>query len=86
MAGLSININSLAENTARLGERISENLAERTRELTLARGPHYLDASESKINDVRRQLESNTDREKLDALKTLIAVRLHLQNHLIFEP
>lgn len=74
MAGLGININSLAENTARLGERISENLAERTRELALARGPGYLDASETKIHDVRRQLESSSEREKLDALKTLIAV------------
>ena len=75
MAGLGININSLAENTARLSERISENLAERTRELALARSPGYLDASESKVQDARRQLESNSDREKLDALKTLIAVR-----------
>jgi hypothetical protein len=76
MAGLNININTLAENTARLGERISENLSERTRELAFTKGPGYLDTSETKIHDVRRQLEGNSDREKLDALKTLIAVSL----------
>lgn len=76
MAGLNINLNSITENTSRLGARIQETFIEHTRELAIARGPGaaYFDVSEEKVRNVRRQLEANSDREKLDALKTLIAV------------
>ncbi|KAL5503884.1 APL6 [Sanghuangporus vaninii] len=76
MAGIGINLNALTENTSRLGARIQESFIEHTRDLAIARGPGaaYFDVSEDKIRNVRRQLETNSDREKLDALKTLIAL------------
>lgn len=76
MAGLGINLNAISENTSRLGARIQESLLEHTRDLAIGRGPGaaYFDVSEDKVRNVRKQLEANSDREKLDALKTLIAV------------
>ncbi|KAL5485750.1 APL6 [Sanghuangporus weigelae] len=76
MAGIGINLNAITENTSRLGARIQESFIEHTRDLAIARGPGaaYFDVSEDKIRNVRRQLETNSDREKLDALKTLIAL------------
>lgn len=78
MAGL--NLNALTENASRLGARIQESISEHTRELAINRiqGASYLDAPEDKLKNIRKQLDSNSDREKLDGLKTLIAVRLSL--------
>ena len=69
MAGLSLN--SLTENASRLGARIQESLQEHTRDLG---AKDYFDAPEEKIKQIRTQLDSNSDREKLDGLKRLIAV------------
>lgn len=69
MAGLSFNV--LTENASRLGARIQESLQEHTRDLG---SQNYFDAPEEKIKQIRTQLDSNSDREKLDGLKRLIAV------------
>ncbi|EJD06497.1 uncharacterized protein FOMMEDRAFT_131430 [Fomitiporia mediterranea MF3/22] len=76
MAGIGLNLNSITENTSRLGARIQESFIEHTRDLAIARGPGaaYFDVSEDKVRNVRKQLDTNSDREKLDALKTLIAL------------
>lgn len=75
MAGL--NLNSLTENASRLGARIQESISEHTQNLNITRSPgsSYFDAPEERLRNVRKHLDSNSDREKLDALKTLIAVR-----------
>ena len=65
--------NAITENASRLGMRIQESLSEHTRDFSISRGSAlYLDAPDDK--NIRRQLESTSDREKLDALKRLIAV------------
>lgn len=71
----SINLNALTENTSRLGARIQETIIEHTRELALSRSAavSYFDAPEEKVRNIRKQLDASSDREKLDALKTLIA-------------
>ena len=76
MAG--INLNSLTENASRLGARIQESFTEHTRDLAIGRnaGAAYFDVTEDKIRNVRKQLDSSSDREKLDGLKTLVAVRI----------
>lgn len=76
MAGLSINLNAFTENASRLGARLSESITEHTRDLAITRGlgSTYFDAPEEKVRNARKQLDSSSDREKLDALKTLIAV------------
>ena len=72
----SLNFNALTENAARLGARLQETLSEQTRDLSLrASGSAYLDNPEDKVKNIGKQLDSNSDREKLEAMKRLIAVR-----------
>ncbi|KAK7691132.1 hypothetical protein QCA50_006235 [Cerrena zonata] len=74
MAG--INLEALAENASRLGTRLQETISEHTRDLAITRGSGagYLDTPEEKVKLIRKQLDSNSDREKLDAMKRLIAL------------
>ncbi|KAF5391397.1 hypothetical protein D9757_002040 [Collybiopsis confluens] len=65
---------TFTENASRLGQRIQETISEHTREMNLARSSSsYLDADDRGRN-IRKQLDSNSDREKLDAMKRLIAL------------
>ena len=68
-------MNAITENTSRLGARIQESILEHTRDLALSRSAavSYFDAPEEKVRNIRKQLDTSSDREKLDALKTLIA-------------
>lgn len=80
MSGL--NLNAIAENATRFGARLQETISEHTRDLTITRGTgsSYFDSPEDKVKNIRKQLDSNSDREKLDAMKRLIAVcLLHVQ-------
>ena len=75
---MAINFNTITENASRLGARIQETFTEHTRDLAITRGAGsavYLDVTDDKIRNVRKQLDSNSDREKLEGLKVLIAVR-----------
>ena len=73
-----INLNTIAENATRLGTRLQETISEHTRDLAIARGSSasYFDTPEDKVKNIRKQLDSNSDREKLDAMKRLIAVSI----------
>ncbi|KAG6901132.1 hypothetical protein C0995_016713 [Termitomyces sp. Mi166 len=68
-------LNTITENASRLGMRLQESFSEHTRDLNISRatGSSYLEGDE-KVKDIRRQLDSNSDREKLDAMKRLIAL------------
>lgn len=70
-------LNTLTENATRLGMRLQESFSEHTRDLAIARGASaaYLDNPDDRSKNIRKQLDSNSDREKLDAMKRLIAVR-----------
>ncbi|KZT29934.1 hypothetical protein NEOLEDRAFT_1055522 [Neolentinus lepideus HHB14362 ss-1] len=74
MSGL--NLNAITENASRLGMRLQETFSEHTRDLALAKSPglSYFDNTEDKLKNIRKQLESNSDREKLDAMKRLVAM------------
>ncbi|KAF9466467.1 adaptin N terminal region-domain-containing protein [Collybia nuda] len=69
-------LNAITENASRLGMRLQESFSEHTRDLAIPRtsGTAYLDTSDDRTKDIRRQLDSNSDREKLDALKRLVAL------------
>src|SRR5271154_3383016 len=69
---MSMNLASIS----RLGMRLTESLSEHTRDLSITRGSSslYLDVSEEKFKNIAKQLDSMSDREKLDAMKKLIAV------------
>ncbi|KAG6900585.1 hypothetical protein C0993_008303 [Termitomyces sp. T159_Od127] len=68
-------LNTITENASRLGMRLQESFSEHTRDLNISRatGSNYLEGDE-KVKDIRRQLDSNSDREKLDAMKRLVAL------------
>ena len=77
-------LTALSENATRLGMRLQESFSEHTRDLSLARGvtSGYLDAAAatggggtgSEDPKMKIQLDGNSDREKLDAMRRLIAV------------
>ena len=80
-------LTALSENATRLGMRLQESFSEHTRDLALTRGVSagYLDAAASgrgvtgsggNVDDAKLkiQLDGNSDRDKLDAMKRLIAV------------
>lgn len=68
-------LNTITENASRLGMRLQESFSEHTRDLNISRatGSNYLEGDE-KVKNIRRQLDSSSDREKLDAMKRLVAV------------
>ncbi|KAG1151139.1 hypothetical protein G6F37_002057 [Rhizopus arrhizus] len=56
---------------------MSQGLVDNARELGFPgsdSGAHYFDTSEEKMRNIKRQLDSKNDREKLDGLKRLIAM------------
>jgi AP-3 complex subunit beta len=66
-------LSAITENASRLGLRIQESISEHARDLAITRGSAlYLDTPDDK--NIRRHLDSSSDREKLDALKRLVAV------------
>ena len=79
-------LTALSENATRLGMRLQESFSEHTRDLSLTRGVSagYLDSATGRgitssggnADDAKLkiQLDGNSDREKLDAMKKLIAV------------
>ncbi|KAF8754219.1 non-SMC mitotic condensation complex subunit 1 [Rhizoctonia solani] len=70
-------LSSIQENASRLGMRIQESLSEHTRDLALvgrSANASYFDSAEDKIKQISTQLTSNSDRDKLDAMKRLIAL------------
>ncbi|KAI3610576.1 ap-3 complex subunit beta-1 [Moniliophthora roreri] len=64
-------LNTITENATRLRQRVQESLSEHTRDIRLGNG--YFDVSEDKAK-LRKQLDSSSDREKLDAMKKLVAL------------
>ena len=68
-------LNTISENASRLGMRLQESFSEHTRELAITRGSSLYLEPDDKEKNVRKQLDSSSDREKLDAMKRLIAVR-----------
>jgi hypothetical protein len=84
MAALSIN--AIAENASRFGARIQESLSEHTRDLNVPKGTssEFFETSEERLKNIHHQLDSNSDREKLDAMKRLIAVCFYLSPFELF--
>lgn len=67
-------LNSITENASRLGLRLQESLSEHTRDIAKGSSSMYYDSPDDKGRDIRKQLDSSSDREKLDAMKRLIAL------------
>jgi AP-3 complex subunit beta len=73
-----MNLDTLAENASRLGARIQETISERTRDLAARSGSSLFLDGDDRQRDIRKQLDTGSDREKLDAMKRLIGVCLLL--------
>ncbi|TFL04003.1 adaptin N terminal region-domain-containing protein [Pterulicium gracile] len=69
-------LTNLSENASRLGMRLQEQLSEHTRDFqfTKSGASAYLDLSDEKLRTIRKQLDSSSDRDKLDAMKRLVAL------------
>lgn len=66
-----------------LSMRISETISESTRDLSfIGKSPNaeYFDSGEDKIRKIRKQLDSTSERDILDAMKRLIAVSPRLDS------
>ncbi|KAF7330482.1 AP complex subunit beta [Mycena venus] len=76
MAALSLENASrtISENASRLGQRLQESFSEHTRELSIAKGSSLYLEPDDKGKNIRKQLDSSSDREKLDAMKRLVAL------------
>ncbi|CAI2173586.1 7676_t:CDS:10 [Funneliformis geosporum] len=76
MADYFIKAAAFAQNAAKLSKKVSEGIVENAREFGLeaTSSGHYFDTSEEKMRDIKRQLDSRHDREKMDGLKRLIAM------------
>jgi len=77
-----MDFNAITENASRLGARLQETFSEHTRDLNIARASSstYLDNPEEKVKNIKKQLESNSDREKLEGMKRLIALISKVRN------
>lgn len=67
-----------------LSMRISETISESTRDMSFIGRSHnaeYFDSGEDKIKKIRKQLESTSERDILDAMKRLVAVRRARLSH-----
>ena len=71
-------LNAFQENASRLGMRLQESFSEHTRDLAIAKpsSASFFDTAEDKVKNIRRQLDSSQDRDKLEGMKRLIAVGL----------
>ncbi|KAJ7903631.1 adaptin N terminal region-domain-containing protein [Mycena olivaceomarginata] len=76
MAALSLEQASrtISENASRLGQRLQESFSEHTRELNISKGSSLYLEPDDKGKNIRKQLDSSSDREKLDAMKRLVAL------------
>ncbi|KAJ6494718.1 adaptin N terminal region-domain-containing protein [Mycena vitilis] len=70
----AVYLNTISENASRFGQRLTESFAEHTRELSIAKGSSLYLEPDDKGKNIRKQLDSSSDREKLDAMKRLVAL------------
>ncbi|KAF8515386.1 adaptin N terminal region-domain-containing protein [Hysterangium stoloniferum] len=71
-----MSLNALQENASRLGMRIQESFSEHTRDLNIGKysSATFFDTAEDKVKNIRKQLDSSQDRDKLEGMKRLIAM------------
>lgn len=67
---LFMSLGTVGENVTRLGMRIQETLSEHI----VLGGSNAAILDSTSTGDIRKQLDSSSDRDKLDAMKRLIAV------------
>ncbi|KAF9348601.1 AP-3 complex subunit beta-2 [Mortierella sp. AD094] len=67
-------LKTLTSNAVKLSKKMQDNLAEGTRDFRFENQAHFLDTNEDKMREIRKNLDSKYEKEKLDGLKRLIAM------------
>ncbi|KAF9102676.1 AP-3 complex subunit beta-2 [Mortierella sp. AM989] len=67
-------LKTLTSNAVKLSKKMQDNLAEGTRDFRFENQAHFLDTNEDKMSEIRKNLDSRYEKEKLDGLKRLIAM------------
>ncbi|KAG0286098.1 AP-3 complex subunit beta-2 [Linnemannia gamsii] len=67
-------IKSLTSNAVKLSKKVQDGIVENTRDLRFENQAHFLDTNEDKMREIRKNLDSKYEKEKLDGLKRLIAM------------
>ncbi|KAF9545233.1 AP-3 complex subunit beta-2 [Mortierella hygrophila] len=67
-------LKSLTSNAVKLSKKVQDGIVENTRDLRFENQAHFLDTNEDKMRQIRKNLDSKYEKEKLDGLKRLIAM------------
>ncbi|KAF9305699.1 AP-3 complex subunit beta-2 [Mortierella antarctica] len=67
-------LKSLTSNAVKLSKKVQDGIAENTRDFRLENQAHFLDTNDEKMREIRKDLDSRYEKEKLDGLKRLIAM------------
>ncbi|KAI1320022.1 AP-3 complex subunit beta-2 [Mortierella claussenii] len=67
-------LKSLTSNAAKLSKKVQDGIAENTRDFRFENQAHFLETNEDKMREIRKNLDSRYEKEKLDGLKRLIAM------------
>ncbi|KAF9390500.1 AP-3 complex subunit beta-2 [Podila verticillata] len=67
-------LKSLTSNAVKLSKKVQDGIAENTRDFRFENQAHFLDTNDDKMREIRKDLDSRYEKEKLDGLKRLIAM------------
>ncbi|GJJ71203.1 AP-3 complex subunit beta [Entomortierella parvispora] len=74
MYNMDAYLKSLTSNAVKLSKKVQDGIAENTREFRFENQAHFLETNEDKMREIRQNLDSRYEKEKLDGLKRLIAM------------
>ncbi|ORZ09403.1 adaptin N terminal region-domain-containing protein [Lobosporangium transversale] len=67
-------LKTLTSNAVKLSKKVQDGIVENTRDFRFENQAHFLDTNEDKMREIRKNLDSKYEKEKLDGLKRLIAM------------
>ncbi|KAF9185382.1 AP-3 complex subunit beta-2 [Haplosporangium sp. Z 767] len=67
-------LKSLTSNAVKLSKKVQDGIAENTRDFRFENQAHFLETNDDKMSEIRKNLDSRYEKEKLDGLKRLIAM------------
>ncbi|KAF9979866.1 AP-3 complex subunit beta-2 [Mortierella antarctica] len=67
-------LKSLTSNAVKLSKKVQDGIAENTRDFRFENQAHFLETNDDKMREIRKNLDSRYEKEKLDGLKRLIAM------------
>ncbi|KAF9351167.1 AP-3 complex subunit beta-2 [Mortierella sp. NVP85] len=74
MYNMDAYLKTLTSNAVKLSKKVQDGIAENTRDFRFENQAHFLETNEDKLREIRKNLDSKYEKEKLDGLKRLIAM------------